>query len=248
MQMNNKGLDNYQTPAHVFSQLNEIFSFTTDAACTSVNKLCPQGFCIDQGFNGLEQSWSYHRIFCNPPFSNKDKWIRKAHEEVASGKCPICVMILPLNCMSTEAFQEIIDLYHYDILKQRIAFINPETGKPQTGNNTGTVIVYFMKKPLTSQQRQQEGAIRRANEFLRAYEQVVSATPPIEHRKVIEETHYNPINSIEHKELVQEVDGWLDFITDDISTSDFAEQRDEIRDTFTKCRQALSPSTPDREG
>jgi len=87
------------------------------------------------------------RIFCNPPFSQKAKWIAKADYEVQEGGCPICVMVLPSLCMDTEAWHKYVEgKYHYEILKGRISFINPDTGKPQSGNNSGTVIVYFKKR------------------------------------------------------------------------------------------------------
>lgn len=140
--------DNYQTPAYIFEQLNNIFAFTHDAACNSDNCLAPVGFYHDKGIDGLAMSWKGARVFCNPPFSKKKDWIRKAHEEVSGGGCPVCIMILPLNCMSIASFQTYVieKGYRYDILHNRIAFINPETCLPQSGNDTGTVIVYFLKK------------------------------------------------------------------------------------------------------
>lgn len=87
------------------------------------------------------------RAFCNPPFSQKAEFIEKAHKEVQAGNCPICVMILPLNSMDTKVWHEIIEgRYHYEILKGRISFIDPETKQPRKGNNSGTVIVYFKKR------------------------------------------------------------------------------------------------------
>ena len=49
--------------------------------------------------------------------------------------------------MDTKVWHEVIEgRYHYEILKGRIAFIDPETKQPKKGNNSGTVIVYFKKK------------------------------------------------------------------------------------------------------
>ena len=59
-------------------------------------------------------------------------------------------MILPSLCMDTRAWHEYIEgRYHYEILEGRISFIDPETGKTKSGNNSGTVIVYFKKKIST---------------------------------------------------------------------------------------------------
>lgn len=143
MKMNQKGRgnDEFETPDYIFEQLDRIFNFEFDAACTPDNKKC-----VMAPFDGLNTTWLY-RTFCNPPFSAKDKWIKKAHKEVSEGICPIVVMILPLNCMDTKVWHEVIEgRYHYEILKGCIAFIDPETNKPKKGNNSGTVIVYFKKR------------------------------------------------------------------------------------------------------
>lgn len=147
MKMNVKGNDDFETPEHLFEQLNSIFKFTVDAACTLSNCQCKRGFFFDNGFNGLEESWESERVFCNPPFSNKADWIRKAHNEVQYNGCPICVMILPTNCMESESFQKYVyHNYFFEILKGRVSFIDPQTKQPKSGNNSGTVIVYFKKR------------------------------------------------------------------------------------------------------
>ena len=152
MKMNVRGNDNFQTPNYLFEQLNCIFNFTLDAACTSHNCLCPRGLRVDLGVNALDCSWEKHRVFCNPPFSKKAEFIKKAYEEVIHGDCPIVVMILPSNCQDTKAFQQYIKKqFFYETLAGRVSFINPETGKPQKGNNSGTTIVYFKKDIQTWQ-------------------------------------------------------------------------------------------------
>jgi phage N-6-adenine-methyltransferase len=153
MIMNQKGNDCFETPKHLFAQLDMIFDFTLDVACTSENCLVIKngvvsyGFYYDQGDDGLKESWKYNRCFCNPPFSDKAKWIKKAYNEVINNNCPIVVMVLPTNCMDSKAWHEYIEgKMHYEILKGRVSFIDPETKKPKSGNNSGTVIVYFKKK------------------------------------------------------------------------------------------------------
>ena len=144
MKMNQKGRgnDEFCTPDYIFKQLNDIFNFQLDAACSDTNCKCPLGINLDS----LNSLWMW-RTFCNPPFSKKAEFIKKADMEVQLGHCPICVMILPLNCMDTKVWHEVIEgRYHYEILKGRIAFIDPETKKPKKGNNSGTVIVYFKKR------------------------------------------------------------------------------------------------------
>ena len=141
--MNQKGRGNdcFETPDYIFKQLDNIFNFQIDAACTILNKKCEICFT-----DALQTDW-LGRTFCNPPFSKKAEFIKYADLQVQKGICPICVMILPLNCMDTKIWHEVIEgRYHYEILKGRIAFIDPETKKPKKGNNSGTVIVYFKKR------------------------------------------------------------------------------------------------------
>lgn len=143
MKMNQKGRgnDEFCTPDYIFNQLNNIFNFQVDAACNEYNCKCPIGY------TEIYISPWFGRVFCNPPFSKKAEFIQKAHEEVQNNNCPICVMILPLNSMDTKVWHEVIEgRYHYEILKGRIAFIDPETKQPRKGNNSGTVIVYFKKR------------------------------------------------------------------------------------------------------
>lgn len=148
--VNDKGCDTFNTPEFVFKQLDNIFNFTVDAACSSKNKKTNRGFCWDLGIDGLKQSWRGERVFCNPPFSKKSLWINKAVDEVENNKCPVVIMILPVNCMSANSFYHkvIRGGYHYEVVNRRIGFLDDETKEPRPENNSGTVIVYF-KKPIS---------------------------------------------------------------------------------------------------
>lgn len=145
MKMNVKGNDNFRTPDHIFKQLNDIFNFTLDAACTTEDCKCPSGYCFDTGVDALKMSWG-GRVFCNPPFSQKAAFIKKAYDEVINGDCPVVVMVLPSNCQDSKAFQQYVKKnFFYETLSGRVAFIDPETKQPMKGNNSGTTIVYFKK-------------------------------------------------------------------------------------------------------
>ncbi len=124
--MNVKHTDDFNTPDHIFEQLNSVFNFTLDAACDSTNAKCDKAFRIDLGVDGITESWRGERVFCNPPFSQKRDWIEKAKLEVEHNGCPVCVMILPLNCMSTNFFYDLVIKggYKYQIPKGRIQFLN----------------------------------------------------------------------------------------------------------------------------
>lgn len=158
MNQKGKGQDNYQTPRFLYNHLDSIFDFELDAACENINCLAPFGFYHDNGVNALNESWADLRTFCNPPFSNKDAFIKKAHDEVLHGNCPIVVMILPTLSMTTDAWHSYIHgKFFYQFSYSRYSFIDPATDLPQEGNNSGTTVVYFMKPlPRQSEVRRNE--------------------------------------------------------------------------------------------
>jgi len=132
--------DDWQTPGWLFSQLNSRFGFHVDAAAISQNTKLVRFFD-----DGLSSSWAELRIFCNPPFSNKATWMEKAYDEVLHGGCPLCVMILP-NCIDTVAFNQYVHgTFHWEHLPYRVSFLD-DSGKPVSGNPSGTIIVYFWKR------------------------------------------------------------------------------------------------------
>ena len=88
--MNQKGNDYYETPEHIFKQLDDIFKFNLDVACLQENAKCYD--YITESEDSLSQKW-VGRCFCNPPFSKKAAFIEKAHNEVMNGNCVLVVMI-----------------------------------------------------------------------------------------------------------------------------------------------------------
>lgn len=146
MKMNVKGNDNFRTPQGLYNQLDRIFNFTLDAACTTDDCKCQKGLYFDKGIDALSCSWGGARVFCNPPFSKKAEFIEKAYNEVINGDCPVVVMVLPSNCHDSRAFQKFIKKkFFYETLCGRVSFIDPESGEEKKGNNSGTTIVYFKK-------------------------------------------------------------------------------------------------------
>lgn len=82
------------TPNWFLKQIYEVFDFDFDP--------CPRNW--DKSFNGLTCEWG-KRNYCNPPYSQKVKWIRKAIEEQKKGK--LTVMFLPVDT-STKYYHELL--------------------------------------------------------------------------------------------------------------------------------------------
>ncbi len=132
--------DDWRTPDWLFRSLNNRFRFTVDSAATSKNNKL-QYFFND----GLSNSWKHHMVFCNPPFSDKSKWIEKAHYEVLNNECYGCIMILP-NCIDTKCFNKYVHrTFSWEHLPHRVSFLDNDN-KPVAGNPSGTIIVYFWEQ------------------------------------------------------------------------------------------------------
>lgn len=74
--------DKGPTPRDFYAQLDAEFHFDFDP--------CPS----NPKFDGLKVDWGL-RNFCNPPYSEKRKWIQKAMVEQKKGK--LTVMLLPVD-------------------------------------------------------------------------------------------------------------------------------------------------------
>lgn len=84
-------VDDRATAPEVFGPLQERFRFSIDVAAQPHNAKLPRYFTPEQ--NGLEQSWTGERVWCNPPYSSIEPWVKKARECDAE----LVVLLLPAN-------------------------------------------------------------------------------------------------------------------------------------------------------
>ena len=74
----------WATPQAFFDELNKEFDFTLDPCATPQNAKCARYFTKEM--DGLSQSWSGEKVFCNPPYGRDiSKWCAKAYAETLSG-------------------------------------------------------------------------------------------------------------------------------------------------------------------
>ncbi len=93
-------VDNLATTAEVFDPLHERFGFTIDVAALPHNAKCERYFTPT--VDGLKQPWAKERVWCNPPYSNLEPWVEKAHHEwrwmsLAERRQSVIVMLVPAN-------------------------------------------------------------------------------------------------------------------------------------------------------
>ncbi|WP_341845167.1 phage N-6-adenine-methyltransferase [Enterobacter hormaechei] len=143
--------DLWRTPPALFAALNAEFCFQLDAAAAPHNALCRKFITAEQ--NTLETPWVDYLtvpgyVWLNPPYSNITPFVKKAAAESANQIGT--VMLVPADT-SVGWFKEAIQTASEVrfITAGRLAFINPVTGKPVSGNNKGSMLIIWRPYPRT---------------------------------------------------------------------------------------------------
>ncbi|WP_347814267.1 phage N-6-adenine-methyltransferase [Citrobacter freundii] len=143
--------DLWSTPPALFAALDAEFCFQLDAAAAPHNALCRKFITAEQ--NTLETPWvDYLNVPCyvwlNPPYSEITPFVKKAAAESLNQIGT--VMLVPADT-SVGWFKESIQTASEVrfITAGRLAFINPVTGKPVSGNNKGSMLIIWRPYPRT---------------------------------------------------------------------------------------------------
>lgn len=72
-------VDDRGTDPELFAELDARFGFTIDVAAAAHNAKCDRYYDLEA--DGLAQSWAGERVWCNPPYSSIEPWVRKAWRE-----------------------------------------------------------------------------------------------------------------------------------------------------------------------
>ncbi len=143
--------DLWRTPPALFASLDSEFCFQLDAAAAPHNALCRKFITAEQ--NTLETPWADYLsipgyVWLNPPYSDIMPFVKKAASESANQIGT--VMLVPADT-SVGWFKEAIQTASEVrfITAGRLAFINPVTGKPVSGNNKGSMLIIWRPYPRT---------------------------------------------------------------------------------------------------
>lgn len=143
--------DLWRTPPALFAALNAEFCFQLDAAAAPHNALCRKFITAEQ--NTLETPWADYLnvpgyVWLNPPYSDITPFVKKAAAESANQIGT--VMLVPADT-SVGWFREAIQTASEVrfITAGRLAFINPVSGKPVSGNNKGSMLIIWRPYPRT---------------------------------------------------------------------------------------------------
>ncbi len=104
--------DDFFTPLERWRPWHVLHNFTLDVAGhpdAPVTKAI--GRCYDINQNGLRQTWRGERVWCNPPYSNIEPWLEKAHVAMYIEACESVTMLLPANKTEQPGWQKWVELY-----------------------------------------------------------------------------------------------------------------------------------------
>lgn len=133
--------DDWETPQCLFDGLNMEFNFDLDATASDSNTKCKYYFKED----ALNAPW-WGTVFCNPPYSQWQKFVEKAWNEHLKGST--VVLLLPART-DTKAFHKYIWPYaEIRFLKGRLKFeiegkpVLDKHGKPQSAPFPSMVVIF----------------------------------------------------------------------------------------------------------
>lgn len=123
----NSNSDNYSTPDDFYYLLNNEFNFTLDPCADDDNHKCSKYFTEKD--DGLIQEW-HGSVFCNPPYSQISKWVKKAYEESQKEYCQKVVLLIPARTDTKYFHDYISQAYEIRFLRGRLKFGNSKNSAP----------------------------------------------------------------------------------------------------------------------
>jgi phage N-6-adenine-methyltransferase len=84
-----EGSDEWATPSDLYGAYDWEFAFTLDACASEKNAKHPNFEAKD----GLTRPWERERVWCNPPYSDIEPWIRRGFNREAD----VAVFLLPVR-------------------------------------------------------------------------------------------------------------------------------------------------------
>ena len=138
----------WETPQDFFDKLNAEFHFTLDPCATHENHKCPRYFTEE--VDGLTQSWSGYRVFCNPPYGREiGKWVKKCYDESLKPDT-VVVLLIPART-DTKWWHEYCVLGEIRFIKGRLKFkgLNSKGEPCQYPATFPSVVIIFSNNALS---------------------------------------------------------------------------------------------------
>jgi phage N-6-adenine-methyltransferase len=120
--------DEWATPQSFFDKVSAEFGgFDLDTCATAENAKCAAYFDIAAG--GLDQDWA-GKNWCNPPYSELKRWVKKARREQLRGN--LTVMLVPARTDTIVFHESIYNQPNVEVrfIKGRLKFGGSENSAP----------------------------------------------------------------------------------------------------------------------
>ncbi|MBP2029356.1 phage N-6-adenine-methyltransferase [Methanohalophilus levihalophilus] len=111
----------WETPDHLFKQLDQEFGFNLDVCATSKNAKCARYYSPEQ--DGLKNEWG-GICWMNPPYGRAvGDWIKKAYEESLKGAVVVC--LIPARTDTKYWHDYVMQAHEIRFVKGRVKFSLP---------------------------------------------------------------------------------------------------------------------------
>ena len=121
MNVAGKMSDEWCTPDWLYRALDTEFGFTFDGAATRENAKCTK-FATASDTTNMDADWTDERVFCNPPYSDIETFVRRALYSSAP-PAQLSVLLLPVRT-DNDWFRLLVESdCEIRWLRKRIAFL-----------------------------------------------------------------------------------------------------------------------------
>ena len=136
--------NDYKTPPELYEKALKKFGlvgfFTIDVCCSEHN-IPALSYYVNGEQNGLKEPW-FGFCWCNPPFNECKKWVKKAYKENQQGAC--VAMLIPARTETAYFHDYILNNPNVEIefLRKGYRFLNKENKQMGVFKNA-LALVYF---------------------------------------------------------------------------------------------------------
>ena len=122
-----KKSDEWETPQEFYDELDAEFHFNLDPCATDENHKCERYFTREQ--DGLEKNWGGCVVFCNPPYSQIEKWVQKSWRETRNDNT-VVVLLIPSRTDTRYFHNYILNRAEIRFIKGRLKFGDGKNSAP----------------------------------------------------------------------------------------------------------------------
>lgn len=109
------------TPQWIIDEIRKVMPITFDLCASEWNRKAEKYYSLERGEDSLKLEWPRGNLWCNPPYSDIDPWVRKAIDYYTDWQYKNSRNLLMLLPARTERswFSSLIDLHDQHLFEQR---------------------------------------------------------------------------------------------------------------------------------